>query len=136
MLTHRVLYRSRSDRMVAGVCGGLGHYLDIDPAIIRLVFVLLTVTAGIGLPIYIMLAIIMPTAARAGAADLPYPATGDPAARRDQRTVLAATALIAVGGYLLLEGLGMFQIFRHDVFWPLVLVAIGVALLARRRGYV
>lgn len=134
MLTHRVLYRSRSDRMVAGVCGGLGHYLAIDPAIVRLVFVLLTVTAGVGLPIYILLAIIMPTAARAGAADWPYAAPGDPAARRDQRTVLAATALIAVGGYLLLEGLGMFHIFRHDVFWPLVLVAIGVALLARRRG--
>jgi len=37
---YRKLYRSRDDRMIAGVCGGLGDYLKIDPTLIRLVFVL------------------------------------------------------------------------------------------------
>jgi phage shock protein PspC (stress-responsive transcriptional regulator) len=37
---YRKLYRSREDRMIAGVCGGLGDYLRVDPTLIRLVFVL------------------------------------------------------------------------------------------------
>lgn len=37
---YRKLYRSREDRMIAGVCGGLGDYLNVDPTLIRLVFVL------------------------------------------------------------------------------------------------
>ena len=53
------LYRSRTDRMLFGVCGGLGKYLGIDPTIVRVVFVLLAFT-GFGILAYIILAIIAP----------------------------------------------------------------------------
>ena len=43
------LYKSQSNNMIAGVCGGVGEYLDIDPTIIRLGFVLLAFANGIGL---------------------------------------------------------------------------------------
>jgi phage shock protein C len=46
---YKQLYRSRKDRMVAGVCGGLGEYFDIDPTIIRLIFVFGTIITGSGL---------------------------------------------------------------------------------------
>lgn len=54
------LKRSRTDRMIAGVCGGLGDYFDIDPTIVRLVFVVMAFIDGIGLLIYIVMAIVVP----------------------------------------------------------------------------
>jgi phage shock protein C len=46
--------------MVAGVAGGLGEYFNIDPVIVRLIFVLVTLTSGLGIPVYIVLWMIMP----------------------------------------------------------------------------
>lgn len=54
------LYRSRTDRQLTGVCGGLGAYLGIDPTLIRIAFVLLTLFGGPGLLLYIILALIVP----------------------------------------------------------------------------
>jgi len=54
------LYRSKKDRWVAGVCGGLAEYLDIDPIIIRLVTLMLVLTAGGGLLVYIIAWLIVP----------------------------------------------------------------------------
>ncbi len=56
------LVRSRDNRQIAGVCGGLGEYLNIDPTIIRLLFVLLFFFASGGLIAYIVLWIVMPEA--------------------------------------------------------------------------
>ena len=54
------LYRNKSDVMIAGVCSGLGKYLDVDPTAIRLAFVLLLFVGFGGLWIYLVLWIIMP----------------------------------------------------------------------------
>jgi phage shock protein C len=54
------LYRSRTDLMLGGVCGGLAKYLNVDPAIIRLVFVLLLFLGGGGFWIYLVLWVITP----------------------------------------------------------------------------
>jgi phage shock protein C len=56
------LYRSKSDRNVAGVCAGLGEYFNIDPVLIRIIFAVTTLAGGPGLIAYILLAIIMPEA--------------------------------------------------------------------------
>ena len=57
----RKLYRSRKSRIIAGVCGGLGEYLNIDPTVVRLVFVLLIVISmGYGLFIYLVMLLIIP----------------------------------------------------------------------------
>ncbi|AAM07689.1 TPA: PspC domain-containing protein [Methanosarcina acetivorans] len=55
------LTKSKSDRMLFGVCGGLGKYFGIDPTFVRLLFVLLAFVNGIGIVLYIILAIIMPS---------------------------------------------------------------------------
>ncbi|MEJ2757827.1 MAG: PspC domain-containing protein, partial [Anaerolineales bacterium] len=57
---NRKLYRSRSDRMVAGVAGGLGEYLNIDPTIVRLLFVLFALAGGPGLLVYIIMLLVVP----------------------------------------------------------------------------
>lgn len=58
-MNEKRLVRSRDDRMLLGVCGGLASYLNVDPVIVRLVAVLLTLWNGVGLLIYIVLAVIM-----------------------------------------------------------------------------
>ena len=55
------LYRSRNDRVVLGVCGGIGEYLDIDPAIIRILFILVFLfSSGLPLLAYILFALFVP----------------------------------------------------------------------------
>ena len=54
------LYRSRTDKKICGVCGGLAKYLEIDVTIVRLVCALLVVFTGIGLLAYIIGALVMP----------------------------------------------------------------------------
>ncbi len=54
------LYRSRSDRMICGVCGGLAKYFDIDPTIVRVIAVLSVFVSGLGLLAYIIMAIVVP----------------------------------------------------------------------------
>lgn len=54
------LYRSNTNRKLCGVCGGLAEHFDIDPTIIRLIFVFLTLFGGGGLLIYLICALVIP----------------------------------------------------------------------------
>lgn len=54
------LYRSKKDRMICGVCGGIANYFNIDPTLVRLAFVLIAMGAGSGILAYIIAAIIIP----------------------------------------------------------------------------
>lgn len=54
------LYRSTNDVMLAGVCGGLAEFLGIDPTIVRLIWAVLSFSAGMGIWLYIIAAIIIP----------------------------------------------------------------------------
>ena len=60
MDNNRKLYRSGKDKMICGVCGGLGDYLNVDPTLIRLLWVLLTCWAGMSIVAYLVAAIIIP----------------------------------------------------------------------------
>jgi phage shock protein C len=57
------LYRSRDQKILLGVCGGLARYFDIDPNLIRVIFVLATLLGGTSIIVYIVLALIMPSEA-------------------------------------------------------------------------
>jgi phage shock protein PspC (stress-responsive transcriptional regulator) len=54
------LQRSRTDKMVGGVCGGLAEYFGIDPTVVRVLWVVITLLGGAGFILYIILWIIMP----------------------------------------------------------------------------
>ncbi|HEX6288147.1 MAG TPA: PspC domain-containing protein [Herpetosiphonaceae bacterium] len=73
------LTRSHTDRMIGGVCGGLGYYFSVDPVIVRLIFVVLALTTGITLIVYPILWLVMP---EAGAVP-PHPSALPPDARFD-----------------------------------------------------
>ena len=55
------LYRSETDQIIAGVCGGIAEYLDVDPVIVRVLFALALISEGFGLMLYIILWIVIPT---------------------------------------------------------------------------
>jgi phage shock protein C len=60
MAQTRKLYRSRTDRKLAGVCGGVAKYFNADPTLIRVLFVVLALLGGPGLVIYLVLWIFVP----------------------------------------------------------------------------
>ena len=54
------LHRSRSEKMIAGVCGGIAEYMDMDPTIVRVLWVLVAFLAGTGILLYLILWVVMP----------------------------------------------------------------------------
>jgi phage shock protein PspC (stress-responsive transcriptional regulator) len=60
VMSDKKLVRKQSDKLLFGVSGGVADYIGIDPVIVRLIFVLLTLWHGWGLLIYLVLAIVMP----------------------------------------------------------------------------
>lgn len=155
--TTRKLHRSNRDKMLAGVAAGLGEYFDIDPTIVRLAFVLTAFAGGTGLIAYIVLAIIMPLEGSEGAhprdivreniSDIERSArelgetfsdeapisSAEVEERKAQRRRTAGIILIALGVLFLLSNLNVFVWWMTwDRLWPLVLVAIGIAILMGR----
>ena len=134
----RRLERSRANRVIAGVCGGLGEYLDIDATFVRVAMVALAFVGGIGILVYIVLLVLMPLpgenpvigpAATVATSVPPVPA--DPAAIERRRNV-AGLFLVALGAVFLLGNLGLFRGLDWKYIWPLVVIALGVLLLAQR----
>jgi phage shock protein C len=54
------VYRSRTDRVIAGVAGGLGDYFEIDPVIFRIIFVILIFAGGFAILFYLILIFVIP----------------------------------------------------------------------------
>jgi phage shock protein PspC (stress-responsive transcriptional regulator) len=139
---HR-LHKSRDDRFLFGVAGGLAEYFDIDPVLIRVGWVLLTVaTGGIGLLVYIVMAIVTPESKRHASqsvlvddpnGDLPESVDETESVERSSRKHTArnvlAVGLIVVGSIILLNNLGVFGSIRWDIVWPVAIVVLGLTIL-------
>ncbi len=138
------LTRSESNKMIAGVCGGLAEYLNLDPVLVRLAFVVLGLASGMGFLIYLILAIITPTESQVGVKPAAYvernlQQLGDSfshsieqARNNHSAPMVAAGTLIMLGLYFLLQNFGL-QI-NLGLFWPVVIIGLGVWLLLRRRS--
>ena len=120
------LERSRSDRMVAGVCGGLARYFDIHPAFYRVGFVVLTLLGGAGILIYAAAALVMPDEGKEDSV-----ATAALRNRRDRPWPLIGLALVGVAIAILLSRA---TLWPHGDAWFLLLVAGGVILWITRHG--
>jgi len=118
------LYRSRTNSMIAGICGGLGEYLDVDPNILRVVAVLLIFADGIGLLAYLIGWVLVPRRPEMEAEVV----TSE---KSELSRLLPGLVLIVMGLIFLLNNL--IPWFRFSYLWPLVLIALGVALLAKSR---
>ena len=149
---YKKLYRSVTDKMVGGVCGGLAEYFAIDPVIVRLIFVLAVIFGGSGILAYIILWVIIP--------QKPYIITpfnteqtkGDSTSSSDEkknentqfnmnagyekvqnnRSIYAGAFLIFLGGIFLLDN--FVPRFHFSDFWPLVLIALGFAIILNAKN--
>jgi len=146
----RKLYRSRTDQMLGGVCGGLGAYFGIDANLVRLVFVLLAFLNGIGVILYLAMWLLVPLEGSEGqpkevvrraaeeiaerARTLGEEARGVARGVGPHAGVVVGAVLVVLGVIFLLRNLGVFWApwLRFDVLWPSLLILGGVVLLVRR----
>jgi phage shock protein C len=126
----RRLQRSRRDRMVGGVCGGIARYLDVDPVITRVAAVALALSGGFGVVLYVVSWIVMPDA-QPGEAERTGPPAGRPAV-----AIVFGAALLGLGSLVLLgEWMSPFGgmwggMVGGGMLWPVLVVAAGAWLLA------
>ncbi|GAC1316557.1 MAG: hypothetical protein NVSMB2_09540 [Chloroflexota bacterium] len=144
--------------MWAGVAGGIAEYFDLDPALVRLMWVAATIiSAGLAIPVYILAWIILPRDDRraygpshgwphAGAEPTVNPAPEDwwrteqhshPYAdrHRGRHPRSAGMVLIVLGALLLAANAGLFNFVQWRTLWPVIFIGLGVVLLARQSGW-
>jgi phage shock protein C len=116
----RAVRRSRSERVIAGVCGGLGRYLGIDPVLLRVAFIILSLANGLGLIAYVVAWVAIPE-------ERPdQPAGPVPEPRRETGRLVLGGSLVVLGLVLLLDRLAP---DLDELFWPVAVVAVGVAII-------
>jgi phage shock protein C len=121
------LVRTQNDRMIGGVCGGLGRYLNLDSTLVRLAFVLFTLAGGAGVLIYLILLIVMPLDTAPGNA-VNYTAADD--GERQRRTsMLVGGGFVLVGLWYLLGHVPALAWLSLGNLWPLLLIAVGVWII-------
>ncbi len=124
MATKR-LYRSRHNKIIAGICGGIAEYFDIDPVIVRLLMVLLFIY-GVGLIIYILGWIMIPQEP----AELTQEDVIDIDDEKKRREKLGAIVLIIIGVVLIFgEFYSMSFIWKLAV--PITIIAAGIYILLK-----
>ena len=143
------LVKSKTDHVIWGVCGGIAEYFKVDPVIVRLAFVVLVLINGVGILLYIILAIIMPEAEQA---DLPQKDIIEkniegmteqvkeaiermddeaPAQKKTENSRWLGVILILLGTYFLMNSFHLLSWVRSDLFWALLLILIGIVFLVK-----
>jgi phage shock protein PspC (stress-responsive transcriptional regulator) len=120
------LRRSRSNRVLAGVSGGLGEYFELHPAVFRVSFVVLTLLGGAGILIYLAAALVMPDEGREDSI-----ATAALRGRRDRPWRLIGLGLIVAAGAAVLSEVSLWP---HGDAWAFLLVAGAVILWLTHYG--
>ncbi|HEX2274404.1 MAG TPA: PspC domain-containing protein [Acidimicrobiales bacterium] len=123
----RRVSRSRDDRVIAGVCGGLARSLGLDPLVLRVAAVVLTLAGGTGLFAYLTAWVMLPN--EDGGESLADRAVGR---RRFDPAEVVAVGAIVLGLVLLVRQSGLW--FSDTVVWPAVLAGVGVAIIWRQAG--
>jgi len=134
------LYRVRRDKVFGGIAAGLGKYLDIDPIIIRIIIVLITIFHGVGLIIYIILWIVIPEEPIENLYNTANTETaetfGENFSENDKTfeintsgrgRVIVGVVLIGLGLVFLLEK--FFPFFDFEIFFAIGLIALGIGLI-------
>jgi phage shock protein C len=135
------IYRSTTDKVIGGVCGGLGEYFGIDPTWVRVLFVLSLFAEGVGLLAYLIGWIVIPrepvvtteAASAEGAAmntqTNVVSQNGADAQKSRGAGFLPGVILVILGMIFLFDR--VFYWFDFDYVWPLVIIGVGVILIYR-----
>ena len=125
------LYRSREDKIIGGVCGGLAKYFDVDPTLIRILAVVSIFINGIGIIAYIIAWIIVPLEPSnsnrtedISDEEIRVLTAGDKVQRR---RIAGGLILVIIGGVFLMYA--YIPWFGLRKLWPLILIAIGLVII-------
>ncbi len=118
------LHRSATDRLCCGVCGGIAETLGVDSSLIRLAFVVGTLWGGVGVLLYVILALILPVQDQDRART--------PTVSTATSGTVAGLLLVALGAVLLAGNMGLAPWLSWNLLWPGALIVIGVALLIQQ----
>ncbi|HKZ22045.1 MAG TPA: PspC domain-containing protein [candidate division Zixibacteria bacterium] len=124
------LYRSRKDVMIAGVCGGMAEYFDIDPVIVRLLTVLLVFAGGAAILIYLLGWLIIPKAPEGNEAVVTTEEnhSSETSEEKGNRGRLLAGVILLILGFIFLAS-NFMPWFQFGKLWPLLLIVIGIVVL-------
>jgi phage shock protein C len=116
--------------VIAGICGGFAEYFNLDPTVVRVLWIFLTLFGGSGILLYVIAYFIIPLNPSASV-EVPTRSGPDVAA-------LIGIALVTIGGLVLLDNLDIFHFHRWvrhswEVIIPSLLIALGVYILVRRK---
>ncbi len=127
------LYRSREDYWIAGVCGGLGKYFEVDSNPIRLGFVLLAVWNGLGVLLYLVTVLIVPEEPVPEREPATSPGAPPREGPHESRRLRMLGWLLMLGGvYLLLRNFQLFQPLVQDQAFAVILILGGLVLVLLR----
>lgn len=127
----RRLVRSRDDRVIAGVCGGLGEYLGVDVVLIRIAALILVFAGGAGILLYVIGWIAMPDGYATEPGEEPVPASTEPS-ERTRGAVLLGLVFVALGAFFLVDEIWA-DVLAWRYVWPIALIAVGAVVLLRAR---
>ena len=124
------LYKSRQNRVIDGICGGIAEYFGVDPTIVRILWVLITLLGGSGLILYIVAMIIMPVNPQ----HVSQPAPTQASAVSSDRKRTWGIVLILLGVFIMMSNLGWFAdinwwSFSRTVVFPVSLILIGLLFI-------
>jgi phage shock protein PspC (stress-responsive transcriptional regulator) len=115
------LYRSRTNRVFLGVAGGLAEYFDVDPVLVRLLFVVLTVFSGVGIILYIIGLIVIPE----------EPVGKDSMAKKTTKTESEVTEKVNEAAGKVRDAMDKSQMGRGRLLGGLVLILLGLMFLGQ-----
>ena len=123
----RRLYKSRQHRVIDGICGGIAEYFEVDPTLVRILWVMITLLGGSGFVLYIAAMIIMPVNPVHNITVQPTPTS----TKNPDRKRFWGIFLILFGAFILLTNLGLFAAFHWwhmswDIMFPVVLIVVGL----------
>lgn len=136
----RKLYRSEKDKWIAGVLGGLGEYLSIDPTILRIAYIIFSIASGgfPGIVGYILAIIVIPkppmgyepqpATSESGGQSSPAQAVTAESSKPSNAPLVVGVILIALGALFLFNN---FVDIRWHLFWPAILIILGLLLLGK-----
>lgn len=146
-MENKRLYRSLRDKQIAGVCGGIAEYFNVDPILVRVVFVILALVGGGGILAYLILWVVVPLNPEPWFQNMENPGAtsgGEPAAVNENKpyspwdpkndsnrpgrgALIGGLILITLGVLFLLDRL--LPNINFEDFWPVILIVIGLALI-------
>ncbi len=138
------LYRSRKNSMLAGVCGGLAEYFDVDPTLVRLAAVALTLAWGTGILAYLIFWFVVPqrplelTVAEAREETNPpgmeEPEIGEAENETSSAALFFGIILVVVGFLILVGNFVSLAWLSFSRLWPVALIALGIIIILKGTG--